>query len=123
MKTLTFLMLLLKIATDFTTAPGPRYITEGKFSGEQFRQEVLLPKVLEAREKKVTLTVDLDGTSGYATSFLEESFGGLIRENDLSLATLDSVLKFTSNEEPSLLKEIREYMTEAEEESKKKGAK
>lgn len=116
-------MLLLKIATDFTTAPGPRYITEGKFSGEQFRQEVLLPKVLEAREKKVTLTVDLDGTSGYATSFLEESFGGLIRENDLSLATLDSVLKFTSNEEPSLLKEIREYMTEAEEESKKKGAK
>ena len=110
----------IKIASTFTTAPGPRNISEGKFSGEQFRKDFLLPKVREACEQKCLLTVDLDGTSGYGTSFLEESFGGLIRENNLSLATLNSVLRFVSQEEPDLLAEIREYMEDAE---KEKGGK
>lgn len=110
----------IKIANDFTTAPGPRYVTEGKFSGEQFRKELLLPKVREACDRKCALTVDLDGTSGYGTSFLEEAFGGLIREDNFRLATLDSVLTLISNEEPELLAEIREYLEDAE---KDKGAK
>lgn len=110
----------IKISSDFTTAPGPRKVSEGKFSGEQFRKEFLLPRVREASDKKCYLTIDLDGTSGYGTSFLEESFGGLIREDNLSLATLDSVLQFVSQEEPDLLSEIREYMEDAE---KEKGGK
>ena len=110
----------IKIASDFTTAPGPRNISEGKFSGEQFRKDILLPKVREACAMKCLLTIDLDGTSGYGTSFLEESFGGLIREDNLNLATLDSVLRFVSKEEPDLLGEIREYMEDAE---KEKGGK
>lgn len=110
----------IKISSDFTTAPGPRNISEGKFSGEQFRKDFLLPKVREACSKKCPLTIDLDGTSGYGTSFLEESFGGLIREDNLTLSDLDSVLRFVSNEEPDLLAEIREYMEDAE---KEKGGK
>ena len=104
----------IKIATDFTTAPGPRLISEGKFSGEQFRKEVLLPKVREAIAQKCFLVVNLDGTSGYGTSFLEESFGGLIREDKIDLATLDSILTLVSAEEPDLLTEIREYLEDAE---------
>jgi hypothetical protein len=49
----------IKIATDFTTAPGPRYIIEGKYSGEQFRNEILLPKFTAALREKCTLEVDL----------------------------------------------------------------
>lgn len=113
-------MLLLKIASDFTTAPGPRHISEGKFSGEHFRRDVLLPMVRKAQSANETLTVDLDGTSGYATSFLEESFGGLIREDNLPLQTLNGILKFKSIEEPDLLAEIHQYMTEAEAERKKR---
>lgn len=113
-------MLFLKIASDFTTAPGPRHISEGKFSGELFRRDVLLPMVRKAQSANEVLTVDLDGTSGYATSFLEESFGGLIREDDLPLESLNSILKFTSNEEPDLLAEIHHYMKEAETERKKR---
>ena len=109
-------LMLLNIASDFTTAPGPRYDSEGKFSGEVFRRDVLLPKLNEALQKKDVLTVCLDGTAGYGTSFLEESFGGLIREDKLTLATLNSVLKFESEEEPELITEIREYMTDAESE-------
>ena len=69
----------LIISKDFTTAPGPRYIEEGEMSGEFFRDEYLYPAYLKALEANVKLVVDLDNTAGYATSFLEESFGGLIR--------------------------------------------
>lgn len=105
----------IKIARDFTTAPGPRKISEGKFSGELFRKKILAPKVREAIEQSVSLSIDLDGTSGYGTSFLEESFGGLIRNDGYSLAELKHVLTFKSNEEPALLDEIEEYMADAEE--------
>src|ERR1039458_5361198 len=94
----------IKTATDFTTAPGPRHISEGRFSGEQFRKELLLPKVREALEKKCELIVDLDGTSGYGTSWFEESFGGLIRIDKIPLATLDRLpLKIISNEDPDYI--------------------
>lgn len=106
--------MILKIATDFTTSPGPRHESEGKFSGEQFRKERLLPKFREAQAKNDLLTIDLDGTAGYGTSFLEESFGGLIREDNLPLATLNAILRFVSTEEPELLSEIEEYMRDAE---------
>jgi hypothetical protein len=106
----------LKVANDFSRTPGPRHIHEGKFSGEQFRKDVLLPKLREAIEKKQPLTVDLDGTAGFGTSFLEESFGGLIRHDKFPLLTLDAALKFVSNEEPELLDEIKEYMRDAEQE-------
>jgi hypothetical protein len=108
----------LKIAKDFGTAPGPRKIVEGKFSGEQFRTELLLPKVRSAMLNRERLEVDLDGTSGYGTSFLEESFGGLIRNDGFTLRDLNNVLVFISDEEPALLVEISEYMEDAERERK-----
>src|SRR4051812_9592535 len=104
----------LKIATQFTTAPGPRYISEGKFSGEQFRKEQLLPKLREATAANDHLDVILDGASGYGTSFLEESFGGLIREDGFTLAELNRSLKIVSQEEPQLKDEIDQYMRDAE---------
>ena len=107
-------LMKLKIAKDFSTAPGPRKISEGKFSGELFRKEKLLPAVHEAVEKGEQLVVSLDGTSGYGTSFLEESFGGLIRENGFTLSQLKSALCIVSEEEPELLEEINEYMEKAE---------
>lgn len=106
----------IRIASDFTTAPGPRHVSEGKFSGEQFRIDVLLPKVIDACKSKCHLAIDLDGTSGFGTSFLEESFGGLIRENNLSLAELNAIFRFKSDDEPDLLDEITEYMEDAEKE-------
>ena len=104
----------LNISKEFTTAPGPRHISEGKFSGEQFRKEKLLPKLQAAVAQKEKLTVILDGASGYGTSFLEESFGGLIRLDGFPLAELRQVLHVVSEEEPDLLEEIEQDMIDAE---------
>ncbi len=102
---------MIKI-TDFSSTPGPRYINEGKWSGEEFRDTILIEKFNEVIKTDSKLTVNLDGTVGYATSFLEESFGGLAR-----LFKPNEVLKrlnFISTEEPYLIDEITEYIQEAQ---------
>ncbi len=66
---------------DHTRSPGGRYQRDGNFSGEWFRDQILVPALRAAITAKEKLFVELDGTSGYGSSFLEEAFGGLIRLN------------------------------------------
>lgn len=98
---------------DFSVVPGSRYRDEGKtaHSGEEFRESWLKPEFVKARKANQILLVDLDGTIGYGTSWLEEVFGGLVREYDKE--TVESVLRFVSNEEPYLIDDINEYIRDA----------
>lgn len=102
---------MISVARDFSDTPGPRERSEGEFSGMQFLEELLRPAYLDAVAKKTTLLVNLDGTEGYATSFLEAAFGGLAREFEPSqiLATI----QLQSNDEPLLVEEIKRYITDA----------
>ena len=109
----------IKILTDFSPTPGPRYIDEGKNSGEKFRKEVLFPLVLNALENNENFIVDLDGTAGYGTSFLEESFGGLIRINSLDYNSIMKYMTIISEEEDYLIEDVNDYLIDAYEESKK----
>lgn len=106
---------ILKISEAFSSTPGPRYEHEGEYSGEAFRKKVLKPFIDSALQEKVCLIIDLDGTAGYGTSFLEEAFGGLIRADRLKLAVLDKMLIFISNEEPYLIDDIKSYLSDADE--------
>jgi len=67
------------IASDFTRYPGPRYRKDGPFSGEQFRDELLVPALRRVERGGGNVIVELDGVAGYGSSFLEEAFGGLLR--------------------------------------------
>ncbi|ASJ39643.1 hypothetical protein TI24_19430 [Vibrio vulnificus] len=89
--------------SDRYPCPGPRYIHLGPSSGEDFKNWI--KKELE-RDKD--LTVDLDGTEGYGSSFLEEAFGGLIRDG--IDANIVRSIKLISYEEPELIEEINEYI-------------
>ena len=73
-------MVAIRVA-DHARSPGGRYITDGPYSGEWFRNEVLAGELRAAIRNGEVLEVELDWTSGYGTSFLEEAFGGLIRCN------------------------------------------
>ncbi|WP_119258904.1 STAS-like domain-containing protein [Shinella zoogloeoides] len=68
-------MRTISIADDFTKYPGGRYRKHGKGSGEEFRDDYLVPAIKNEEQ----LIIVLDGTAGYSSSFLEEAFGGLIR--------------------------------------------
>jgi len=106
-------MVKLSVLEEFTMTPGPRYKHQGPFSGELFRQEVLKPKFEEALDLKTQLYVDLDGPAGYATSFLEEAFGGLARDPKFSSDLVLKTLVFKSEDDPYLEEDIRTYITEA----------
>lgn len=58
---------------------GPRFIRLGPFSGEEFREKYLL-NWLNTIDVQETSIIDFEGTKVYSPSFLEESFGGAIRE-------------------------------------------
>ena len=103
--------IIINIACDYTRTPGGRYISEGAFSGEDFREKILKKKVVEALSKKVEVTVILDGGFGYAPSFLEEAFGGLARE--LQDNSLLSIIHIVSEEEPKLAEDVFGYIKEA----------
>lgn len=109
--------MIIKICDDFTDAPGPRFIKQGDYSGEQFRENLLIPKFDEAVKKNEKLTIDFDGTFGYPTSFLEEAFGGLKEKYDKDLIL--NTLVFISNDEPGLIDEVKGYITSNERKTKK----
>lgn len=107
----TQVMKVISIAKEFSETPGPRARDEGDFSGDQFLEDVLRPAYVQAVKEGSTLIVDLDGTEGYATSFLEATFGGLAREFDA--AEILRVITFKSDDEPFLIDEIKGYIADA----------
>lgn len=84
---------VISIAKEFSDCPAGRYRKDGPDSGERFRDELLYP----ALSKGETVEVDLDGSLGYGSSFLEEAFGGLVRERGLSASELRQRLKIKSS--------------------------
>lgn len=110
---------VVKIAKDYSSTPGPRYEVEGSYSGEQFRKTKFTQIFREAINHNQKIIVDLDGVVGYGTSFLEEIFGGLIREDHLSYPDIVKKLTIISKEEPYLVEDIMLYLKEAWESGKK----
>lgn len=67
---------IIEIAKDFSQYPGGRFSRDGPNSGESFRDRYLEP-ALRTHDRVIII---LDGTAGYPSSFLEEAFGGLVRQ-------------------------------------------
>ncbi|MCG8520865.1 MAG: STAS-like domain-containing protein [Pseudomonadales bacterium] len=96
---------------EFTEFPGPRYRDLGPYSGEEFREKILVPAI---KEHGGNITIDLDGTFGYGSSFLEEAFGGLIRNKSITTEQANELAShIISEEDPSLAEEVRSYLTDA----------
>lgn len=98
---------VINISRDFSRYPAGRFKTDGPWSGELFRDDYLIPALKEFS----TVEIQLDGTRGYGSSFLEESFGGLIRIGYNKEELLHKI-NFTSSDQ-SLIDEILEYIEKA----------
>lgn len=88
-------MRTIRIA-QYARSPGGRFVSDGPYSGEWFRDEILIPALLSAVQERDRLEVELDGTSGYGSSFLEECFGGLIRKRPIEPEVIRSSLVVTA---------------------------
>jgi len=106
----------VRIARDFSKFPGGRYRKTGDFSGQEFREDVLHKHL----RKGDTLKVILDGVDGYPPSFLEEAFGGLVREGFPVHDILDKIEIAFESEEYLVYKEmVSEYLADAADELEK----
>lgn len=85
---------MISIANDFSKSPAGRYRHEGPNSGEKFRDDILVPAL---KDHAGTIIIDMDGVVGYGSSFLEEAFGGLIRNHGFRIVDLKARLKIKSS--------------------------
>ena len=95
------------IAREYTPYPAGRYKKNGPGSGEGFREIIK-----EELEKGNKIRLVMDGTYGYGSSFLEEAFGGLVREHVLSANEIEKRLEFDTADE-LLRSEIKGYIADA----------
>lgn len=99
------------ISQEYSETLGARYISDGAFSGEDFRENFLIPIFEEALKAGNHIIINFDGGYGNPVSFVEEAFGGLARKYGTEKVL--SVLKiheFISLDEPTLISEVENYI-------------
>lgn len=64
----------IDVAKDFSKFPAGRYRKHGPYTAESLRDDLIIPAL-----QKGQVYVDLTGVLGCSQSFLEETFGGLVR--------------------------------------------
>ena len=99
---------IIDVVQDFSRYPAGRSREDGRYSGEAFRDDLLYPAILEGNQ----IQVKLDTTAGYGSSFLEEAFGGLVREKGLSVSDVERHVVLLSLDQ-YLIDEIWHYVHEA----------
>lgn len=112
-------MKTLKIA-EFSDFPAGRSKEKDPYSGEQYREDILLPAVKEGE-------VMIDFTDVYAClpSFLEEAFGGLVRADVLPPKDVKERIKFVptdSTKYQDYIFAINKYIDDAIANREKHGA-
>jgi len=89
---------------------GPRKRELGDASGEEFREDYLLPW-LASLSSSDSAIIDFIGTRVYSPSFLDESFAGAIRTDRLNKEKLTRV-SFV-NMDPVWLEILKKYIQDA----------
>ena len=89
-------MKTISIGVDFSRVPFGRYLTDSPVSGQRFREDFLTPALKDNQE---LVTVKLDDAEGYTSSFLDEAFGGLIRNGVISKYELSKRLKIETKDD------------------------
>ena len=82
------------IARDFSRFPAGRFRSDSDASGAAFRDDLLVDALANSDEVEVVF----DGVPGFGSSFLEEAFGGLIRECHMDKAFLDEHLRLQTDD-------------------------
>lgn len=110
-------MNIINVGKDFSEVPAGRYVDDGPYNGETFREKFLKDVVLNSEKYSLPVKIILDDdVEGYGSSFLNEAFGGLVRKGYAKPEkVLASFLFQYSNEDFSYYKDrIISYINEAE---------
>lgn len=110
-------MRTISVLENFSEFPALRHCSISDKSGEEFYHKILNNEFKIAYENGEKLTVDLDATAGYASSFLDEAFGNLVY--DFTLEVIKKNVEVISLQEPHW-KEMIESQTYPQWENRRK---
>lgn len=100
---------IIDLSKDYSNAPAGRYRKDSNYSGERFREELLIP----ALKENDTVTIILDNLYGVGASFWDEAFGKLIRDGKFSKEELDKKLILECKDDIYLVDYIKSFISEA----------
>ncbi len=108
-------MIKIDIGEDFSPTPYGRYPSDGKYSAEKFREQLLVPALQDALSSEEVVIIYMDNVDPnfeYTSSFLEEVFGGLVRCSDFSAEDVENRIKIETHD-THLWPELQFYIRNA----------
>lgn len=109
------------IGKEFSGVPSGRFRSDGKSSGETFREDFLRKKITElAPGEKLKIIID-DDVEGYGSSFLVEGFAGMVKYGYIQGKDLLSkiIIEYNNPDYGFYKNKIVQYINEAKFNSKK----
>ena len=99
----------INFTQEFTDTPGGRYRRHGDYSGEQFREDILLP----ALNQFDFVHLNLNGAFGFPPSFIDEAIGILVEKvgEDVINKKLKIILDENSIAKRKIFETIIEHAT------------
>lgn len=106
----------LNIGEEFSKDPAGRYYSDGPASGEQFREEVLKPRLQQLEGKEKLVIVLDDDVDSYGSSFLSEGFAAMVKFGYVEAEELLEKLEFRHSDPDFAFfaSRITEYISDAE---------
>ncbi|MGP5562761.1 STAS-like domain-containing protein [Vreelandella alkaliphila] len=102
---------IIDVVKDFSRRPFGRYMSKfGDRSGEAFREKFLAPNLREKNDVHVIL----DGYNRYGPSFIDEAFGGLVRESGFDKEYLRDHLSYEHKTLKSVIELIDDRINAAQ---------
>lgn len=95
---------MISIVKHFHPAPYGRNEDDGEYNGKRFREDLLVPALTEYD----FVHIDLTGYNRYGRSFLDEAFGGLVRESGFSGEEVQRKLTYSHDLVKSIEKVIQD---------------
>jgi hypothetical protein len=99
----------INIGLEFSDMPFGRYDTDGIDNGQRFRKEKLIPIFDEFD----LIIINMDDALGYGSSFLDEAFAGLYRDENRTKEEIINKFQFNYSVQ-SVIDSIYTYIDEAE---------
>lgn len=99
-------VITVNLASAVSPHLGGRFRHQGEYSGEAFRDDVLIPLLSFAD----LISIDLDGIEGPSPGFFEEAFGGLVRA--IGTEALFRV-ELRADVNTHLVAQVEQYLVEA----------
>ena len=105
-------MKTIKISEEFTKEPYK------KEDGIIFRDIILMPRLVRTHGTKNKISIDFNDCFGFTTVFIDEVFGGLIRNYGYDKKTIMSRINIISDDDETIPSLIEKYLNKAEQEKR-----